>query len=118
MVVRILEKEVGLSEKRNDARTDLLKNIDHEKMKTFHSISRGETFISMSNLIIYLEDNGFHPRTEDLEAILRRCDHDADRALSWDEWCELTELPGGLDQNESIIHDAPSNMENAERKEV
>ena len=62
-------------------------------MKTFHEIGRGDTVISMSSLIIYLEKNGFHPRTEDLEAILRRCDHDADRLLSYDEFCELTELP-------------------------
>ena len=32
---------------------------------------------------------------EDLEAILRRCDHDADRCLSYEEFCEVTELPGG-----------------------
>ena len=48
----------------------------------------------MSDLIFYLENNGFYPRTEDLEAILRRCDHDADRALSFEEFCEVTELPG------------------------
>lgn len=46
----------------------------------------------MQDLIMYLEQNGFHPRTEDLEAILRRCDHDADRALSFDEFCEVTEM--------------------------
>ena len=72
----------------------------------------------MANLIIYLENNGFHPRTEDLEAILRRCDHDADRALSYDEFCDLTELPGGMDPNLSMIHDAPSNMDSPDRKEV
>ena len=73
----------------------------------------------MATLIIYLEDNGFHPRTEDLEAILRRCDHDADRCLSYDEFCELTELPNtdGFDE-ESIIHDTKTNMENPERKEI
>jgi hypothetical protein len=118
MVVRILEREMGLSEKRNDARTDLLKHIEHSKLKTFHDISRGDTLISMSNLILYLETNGFHPRTEDLEAILRRCDHDADRALSYEELCELTELPGGIDANTSVIHDAPSNMESPDRKEI
>lgn len=32
--------------------------------------------------------NGFQPKTEDLEAILRRCDHDADRALSLEEFAE------------------------------
>ena len=118
MANRILEREMCLSEKRNEARTALLKNMDHSKMKTFHEIGKGDTFISMANLILYLEKNGFHPRTEDLEAILRRCDHDADRALSYDEFCELTELPGGGIENTSIIHDAPSNMKNPDRLEL
>lgn len=48
----------------------------------------------MSDLIFYLENNGFYPRTEDLEAILRRCDHDADRALSFEEFCEIAEIVG------------------------
>jgi len=46
----------------------------------------------MADLIFYMEDNSYHPRTEDLEAILRRCDHDADRALSQEEFFELTVL--------------------------
>ncbi len=46
----------------------------------------------MADLIFYMEDNSYHPRTEDLEAILRRCDHDADRALSLEEFYELTTL--------------------------
>jgi len=40
----------------------------------------------MPVLIDLLESNGFYPRAEDLEAILRRCDHDADRGLSFDEF--------------------------------
>ena len=48
----------------------------------------------MADLIFFLEENGFHPRTEDLEAILRRCDHDSDRYLSFEEFCEVTEMPG------------------------
>ena len=47
----------------------------------------------MADLIFFLEENGFRPRTEDLEAILRRCDHDSDRYLSFEEFCEVTELP-------------------------
>jgi Ca2+-binding EF-hand superfamily protein len=46
----------------------------------------------MSDLIFYLEKNGFYPQTEDLEAILRRCDHDADRELSYEEFCELMDI--------------------------
>jgi len=42
----------------------------------------------MQDLIWFLDVNGYQPKTEDLEAILRRCDHDADRALSLEEFAE------------------------------
>ena len=90
-MVRICEAEIRYANKLREARLDLFKHIDHSKLKTFNSISRGLTYISMSDLIYFLENNGFYPRTDDLEAILRRCDHDADRALSYEEFCELTE---------------------------
>jgi hypothetical protein len=55
----------------------------------------------MPDLINYLEMNGFHPRTADIEAILRRCDHDADRAFSFEEFNELIDIPG----QEQIVED-------------
>jgi len=42
----------------------------------------------MPDLIWFLDTNGFQPKTEDLEAILRRCDHDADRMISLEEFAE------------------------------
>jgi hypothetical protein len=102
MAVRILEKEKSLIVKRNEIRRDLFKHRDHQKLKTFHAISRGQIYISMQDLIQYLEQNGFHPRTEDLEAILRRCDHDADRALSFDEFCEVTEVSSDINEAEIV----------------
>lgn len=56
--------------------------------KIFRDISRGHSDIQMQDLIWFLDSNGFQPKTEDLEAILRRCDHDADRALSLEEFAE------------------------------
>ena len=47
----------------------------------------------MPDLISYLESNGFYPRREDIEAILRRMDHDANRQINYDEFCELTCAP-------------------------
>lgn len=120
MVVRILERERNMCKKRSEARMELFKSKEHQKLKTFHSISRGQTAISMSDLIYYLEQNGFHPRTEDLEAILRRCDHDADRYLSYEEFCELVEMP--TEENEEaedgVVHDTKTNMNSPERKEL
>merc|ERR1711939_463053 len=56
--------------------------------RIFRDISRGHADIQMQDLIWFLDCNGFQPKTEDLEAILRRCDHDADRALSLEEFAE------------------------------
>jgi len=42
----------------------------------------------MADLIYFLERNGFYPRREDVEAILRRLDHDANKMLEFNEFCE------------------------------
>ena len=42
----------------------------------------------MGDLIAYLESNGFYPRREEIEAILRRCDHDGNRLINYEEFCE------------------------------
>ena len=119
MAVRILEREKSLAVKKLELRKILFKHRDYQKLKVFHEIGRGRTSIAMSDLIYYLERNGFYPQTEDLEAILRRCDHDADRDLSYDEFCELMDLgpdSGDLDDRESIVHDTKANMDSPDRK--
>lgn len=91
VAVRILEREKNLCKNRNALKLQLARHADFENAKSFDLISRGNRYIEMIDLIYFLEGNGFHPRTEDLEAILRRCDHDADRALSLSEFAELAE---------------------------
>lgn len=49
----------------------------------------------MSDFIYYLEKNGFYPRREDTESIIRRVDHDGDRHINYDEFSELV---GGLSE--------------------
>jgi Ca2+-binding EF-hand superfamily protein len=41
-------------------------------------ISRGKDSITVDDLILFLQQSGHRPTTEDLEAILRRCDHTGD----------------------------------------
>lgn len=78
MAVRIIERELALIQSRDASRAELFRHIDYHKLKAFNEVSRGNTYILMSDLIYFLENNGFCPRTDDVEAILRRCDHDAD----------------------------------------
>ena len=111
MAVRILEREKNLIHKRNEIRKELLKNIDFNKAKIFSDISRGKKTIEMHDLICYLEGNGFHARTPDLEAILRRCDHDADKALSFDEFIELTSIVNLDDEEDKIENIGPLKLE-------
>jgi len=91
LAVRIFESETRLAAKKRDARAQLSQNPEFDLARVFRDVSRGRYDIQVYDLVDYLESNGFFPRTEDLEAILRRCDHDADRALSLEEFTEVCE---------------------------
>jgi len=90
LVLRILESEVRLSEKQIIARQELFEHPDHSAKATFDTVSKGRRDISMPDLIEFLERNGYYSTTSELEGILRRCDHDADRAFCFEEFCEIT----------------------------
>lgn len=60
------------------------------KSKYFYHLSVGREFITVDDLIYFLERNGMRPITEELEAILRRCDHTGDQRLTYSEFSELT----------------------------
>jgi len=78
LLVRLIEKELGLQRRRNENNLRLARSPDFIKVRTFNDISRGLSYIHVADLTRYLENNGFWPRAEDIEAILRRIDHDAD----------------------------------------
>jgi hypothetical protein len=48
------------------------------------------------DLIHFLERNGFYPRREDVEAILRRIDHSGDQSIGYDEFCDLVQIQDKL----------------------
>lgn len=91
-VVHLFEKEVNLHRHRNQAKEQLALSPDFIKVRAFDMISRGQSQIAVGDLTYYLERNGFYPRREDIEAILRRLDHNADQALSYVDFCELTTI--------------------------
>jgi len=68
----------------------LFDHADHAEQKTFDLVSKGYLVISLDDLVAFLEHNGYYPRSDELEAILRRCDHDGDSVFTFEEWLEIT----------------------------
>lgn len=68
----------------------LLEHRDFLKSHYFRLISQGKDYITVDDLIDFLSLNGARPTTEDLEAILRRCDHTGDQVISYQEFSEMT----------------------------
>lgn len=60
----------------------------------------------MPDLIAFLEKNGFYPRREDIEAILRRLDHDANKMLSFEEFCEAVGPETSKEEDDEESKDA------------
>jgi hypothetical protein len=89
LVVRLLDKELSFHRQRADALAQIARQSDFNKRQIFETISRGFHSICMADLIYFLEKNGFYPRREDVEAILRRLDHDANKMLSFEEFSEV-----------------------------
>lgn len=81
---------MALLRHRAESKQQLAMCPDFIKVRTFNDVSRGYHSICVPDLINYLERNGFYPRKEDIEAILRRVDHDANHMISYEEFCELT----------------------------
>ena len=79
LFTRLLDKEMALQRARYETQRQLDLCTEFAKVRAFEHISQGRESIQMPDLIAYLERNSFFPRREDVEAILRRCDHDGNR---------------------------------------
>ncbi len=74
----------------------MINHYDYLRSRYFNLLSRGKEFITVDDLISFLDMNGYRAYTTDLEAILRRFDHSGDQLLSYSEFSEFVSL-----------HDAP-----------
>lgn len=92
LAARLLDKEMQLQRGRAAAQRELERCPDFVKVRTFDQIARGYHSIAVPDLQFYLEKNGFYARRDDIEAILRRLDHDANRMISYSEFCELASV--------------------------
>mmetsp|Transcript_6483 Transcript_6483/g.11002 ORF Transcript_6483/g.11002 Transcript_6483/m.11002 type:complete len:269 (-) Transcript_6483:821-1627(-) len=90
LVTRILELERQLAEKKFESRKGLFLHPNFILDKQFDTLTHGRRCLNMMELSVFMEkSSGFSLKPLDLEAILRRCDHDADRRINFQEFCEL-----------------------------
>jgi Ca2+-binding EF-hand superfamily protein len=89
-LAELFEQEMRFLRSRGDTRRQLIRHDDFVKSRYFNLLSLGKDYITVDDLIYFLQKNGLRPLTEDLEAILRRCDHTGDQTLNYTEFSELT----------------------------
>lgn len=74
----LIQKELRFLRTRAELKRELMNHYDFLKSRYFNLISRDKSYITVDDQIAFLEYNGYRPTTDDLEAILRRCDHSGD----------------------------------------
>ena len=79
----LIQRELQFLRSRADYKRQLITHYDFIKSRSFRTLSRGKDFITVDDLIDFLIINGSRPTNEDLEAILRRCDHVGDQMMSY-----------------------------------
>jgi Ca2+-binding EF-hand superfamily protein len=89
-VGELLEQEMRFLRTRSELRRELIRHDDFVKSRYFDLLSLGKAYITVDDLIYFLNKNGQRTATEDLEAILRRCDHTGDQTLNYTEFSEVT----------------------------
>jgi len=62
------------------------------KAKVFVELAQNKEEIELNDLVQFLEGNKFYVRREDLEAILRRIDHEGNQKINFEEFCEATSV--------------------------
>lgn len=86
----LFESEISFFRKKQEIKIQLLKNPYYSKSKSYQEISKGDSQISMDHIVDFLSMYYIDATKLDLEALLRRYDHDSDMNISYAEFSELT----------------------------
>jgi Ca2+-binding EF-hand superfamily protein len=72
-----------------DIRKDLEKRHDFSTYACFRAVDElNDGSINPDNLRAFLKNNGYFPKEEEVIAIIRRLDVDADAKISYEEFCD------------------------------
>jgi Ca2+-binding EF-hand superfamily protein len=107
----LIQRELRFLRTRAELKRELMNHYDFLKSRFFNLISRDKVFITVDDQIAFLEYNGFRPTTEDLESILRRCDHSGDQLISYTEFSEMTAFVENLSTSDILGVSLPSSHE-------
>lgn len=91
-LAELIEKELRFGRSRTELKRDINRDVGFLPSRSFDFIARGRSYSTVDDVIYFLEINSQRPITEDLEAILRRCDHTGDQTLTYAEFTELTSI--------------------------
>jgi Ca2+-binding EF-hand superfamily protein len=70
-------------------RIDLEKRHDFSTFGCFQAIdTQNEGEVNIDNLRIFFKENGYYPLEDELVALVRRIDVDADAKISYPEFCD------------------------------
>lgn len=89
-LAKLLACEFGYQHELNEMRDELSEVEDFNRGKEFENISGGSYYgMSLFCIRLFCETNGFYPVQTDLDAILRRFDHNANQRLDYAEYYEM-----------------------------
>ena len=114
-LVRLFEKELALQRHREESKRHLALSPDFIKVRAFDAIAHGRQQIRVFDLSLFLERNGFFARHSDIEAILRRIDHDGDQAICYEDFCELTTILDPSTSGASPVKSSASPVKSASK---
>jgi Ca2+-binding EF-hand superfamily protein len=83
----LLQREIEFHSELRALAIDLKQRHDWTLNRAFASVDTGhEGFITYSSLVDFLRSNGYNPSENEVVAIIRRLDSDADQRVGYDEF--------------------------------
>lgn len=92
-MTKIIVDEIDLFRKTEEIRKDLARRHDFSTYSCFRAIdSLNEGCINPDNLRAFFKSSGHYPTEDEIMALIRRLDFDADAKLSYEEFCEAIKV--------------------------
>lgn len=88
-LTNLIMEEIELFRRTEDIRKDLAKRHDfstYQCFRTIDSLNEGE--INPGNIRQFFKSNGHYPSEDEIIALVRRLDYDADCKINYEEFCE------------------------------